>query len=182
MESSRLPPPLDDLRVAQIAFLVPDLEVAVARWSRMFGLTEWYALTYSTRSVPVLRYREEPGGFSMRLALAGAGPQIELIQPLDGPSIYHEWIEEHGFGPHHVGVHVSSIEATVDAMADAGIGAIQEGYGYGVRGDGGFAYFDTLDTYGVIVEAIEVPSLRQPSETLSHAGITFTPSTGVRGR
>ena len=32
-----------------------------------------------------------------------AGPIVfELIQPLDGPSIYKEWLDEHGEGLHHV--------------------------------------------------------------------------------
>lgn len=167
MFPTALPPPLRDLVVAQIAFLVPDLETAAARWSGTFGLSDWYVFTYTGRSVPKLRYRGGPGTFGMRLAFAGTGPQVELVQPLQGPSIYHEWIEARGYGPHHIGVRVPSIAATVGAMADAGIEAIQEGHGYGVRGDGGFAYFDTLEAYGVIIEAIEVPEIRQPSEKLA---------------
>lgn len=29
---------------------------------------------------------------------------VELIQPMDGPSIYKEWLEEHGEGLHHIAV------------------------------------------------------------------------------
>ena len=32
-----------------------------------------------------------------------AGPVVfELLQPLEGPSIYKEWLEERGEGLHHV--------------------------------------------------------------------------------
>jgi methylmalonyl-CoA/ethylmalonyl-CoA epimerase len=45
-------------------------------------------------------YRDEPG-FAIRIALAGSGPQVELIEPQRGPSIYEEWIAEHGHGRQH---------------------------------------------------------------------------------
>ncbi|MFF0146047.1 hypothetical protein ATK36_0542 [Amycolatopsis sulphurea] len=50
---------------------------------------------------------------------------------------------------------------------------LQKGFGYGLGGDGDFVYLDTLDRYGVIVEAIEVPAVRRPSEVLRHEGVTL---------
>jgi methylmalonyl-CoA/ethylmalonyl-CoA epimerase len=72
----------------------------------------------------------------MRLAFAGEGPQIELIESLDGSNIYTEWI------------------------------ARQTGRATGLDGDGGFAYFGTEDLLGVIAELIEVPSRCRASEKL----------------
>jgi hypothetical protein len=47
-------------------------------------------------------------------------------------------------------------------MLDAGYQPIQRGEGYGVDGDGAFAYFDTTNALGVIIELIELPKQRRP--------------------
>jgi methylmalonyl-CoA/ethylmalonyl-CoA epimerase len=51
-------------------------------------------------------------------------------------------------------------------MSDAGYPVLQMGTGYGVDGDGGFAYFDTLAATSVVFEAIEVPARRRPPEDI----------------
>lgn len=46
-------------------------------------------------------------------------------------------------------------------MRRAGYDVLQSGRGYGLDGDGGYAYFDTERDFEVIVEAIEVPKRRR---------------------
>ena len=91
------------------------------------------------------------------IALCGQGPQIELIEPVRGPSIYHEWLEEHGAGLHHIGVYVEDLapawprwRATATSPS-SGAGATAR------RGDGGFAYFDLRQLFGIYTELIEIP-------------------------
>ena len=105
----------------------------------------------------------------MRLALAGAGPQIELIEPLTGPSLYHEWLDEHGEGLHHIGMRVPDLQAGIRDMAERGWDVLQSGRGYGLDGDGGFAYLDTTAELGVILELIEVPARRREPEAVVDA-------------
>lgn len=159
-----LPEALAHRRIDQVAFLVEDLDEAIARWSPIYGADDWLVYTYRSATVPELRYRGEPARFGMRLALAGAAPQIELIQPLEGPSIYHDWIRHHGYGVHHLGFFVPSVPEAIDAFARVGIDCIQSGSGYGLDGDGGFAYFDVEETHQLVLEAIEQPRRRRPSE------------------
>ena len=52
-------------------------------------------------------------------------------------------------------VEVDSLDETTAAMEAAGYPLLQLGVGFGPDGDGGFAYFDTQDDLGMIVEAIE---------------------------
>ncbi|MFJ5260049.1 VOC family protein [Streptomyces sp. NPDC088387] len=161
-----LPSPLRGLPVAQVGILVPDLAAGIATWSALLGADDWLVYTYGPDSVPQLTYRGEPGTFRMRVALTGAAPQVELIESLEGPSIYTEWIDEHGYGLHHLGFWIPSAEKTIREVTSGGVGLLQSGSGYGQDGDGGFAYFDTQDSVGLIVEAIEVPKRRRPSEPL----------------
>jgi methylmalonyl-CoA/ethylmalonyl-CoA epimerase len=161
-----LPSAFRGLAITQVAFLVPDLAVGVETWSTALGKSDWLIYTYSPETVPQLTFRGEPGRFSMRLALSGTGPQLELIQPLEGPSIYHEWLDERGFGVHHLGFHVPRLEPLAAMLATDGFSPVQAGSGYGVDGDGAFAYYDLVDALGLYVELIETPAQRRPSEAL----------------
>lgn len=161
-----LPSSLAGLSITQIAFLVPDLATAVAAWSAVLGRSDWLVYTYNPSTVPVLTFRGGPAAFSVRLALSGADPQLELIQPLVGPSIYDEWIDQHGYGAHHVGFHVPRAQPVIDRLSAEGLQAVQAGAGYGLDGDGAFAYYDLVDALGLYAEVIEVPARRRPSEPL----------------
>jgi hypothetical protein len=148
--------------IGQLGILVHDLEEALPRYTALWrGAGPWLVYTYGPDFLPSFHYRGEPATSAMRIALSAGRPQIELIQPLGGgPSVYDGF--EPGF--HHVGVLVESIEDAMATMARAGYEAIQWGAGYGLDGDGGFAYFDTAGDLGIIVEAIEVPKRRREPE------------------
>jgi methylmalonyl-CoA/ethylmalonyl-CoA epimerase len=161
-----LPSAFRGLAITQVAFLVPDLAAGVETWSAALGRSDWLVYTYSPETVPHLSFRGKPGKFSMRLALSGASPQLELIEPLEGPSIYHEWLEERGFGAHHLGFHVPRLGPIAETLAADGFSPVQAGSGYGVDGDGAFAYYDLVDALGLYVEVIETPARRRPSEGL----------------
>lgn len=150
--------------VDQVALLVQDLESSVELWTGL-GISEWRIYTYSQNNVATPTYRGKPGEFKFRLALGGNSPQVELIQPLRGPSIYHDWIAEHGYGLHHLGFFVPSIEKAIEEFENAGLDVIQSGRGYGMDRDGGFAYVE-LPGSPLVLEAIEVPKRRRPSESL----------------
>jgi hypothetical protein len=85
---------------------------------------------------------------------------IELIEMVQAPTIYHDWVEKHGYGPHHVGILVEDMGAALAEAREAGLAVIQEGTGFGLDGDGHFAYLDTEDALGMAVELIEVPKRR----------------------
>lgn len=152
--------------VDQVAYLVPDLAEGVRLWDAMLGEQEWLVYRYSPESVPRLGFRGGPGRFEMRLALSRTRPQIELIEPVAGPSLYHEWIQRRGYGPHHVGRFVADIEAAIDSLRQDGFEPIQWGAGYGLDGDGGFAYYEIGPDDGTVVELIQPPRRRRPTESL----------------
>ena len=155
--------------------LVENLGTAMVRWSTLLNRDDWLVYTYGPDNMSNARYYGRPSRFGMRLALIGSDPQIELIESLTGPSIYTDWITERGYGLHHIGFYVPSIGDAVGQARDAGFEPIQAAEGYGLHGDGGFAYFDTTAQLDVITELIEVPSVRRPSEFVSPATNSPTP-------
>jgi methylmalonyl-CoA/ethylmalonyl-CoA epimerase len=151
-------------RIAQVGIVVRDLDRSVATYSDLLGLTGWKGYTYGRPLLKDMTYRGDVGTFSMRIALSSSQPVVELIQPVDGPSIYDESLRDHGEGLHHVGVEVPSLGDAVDRARVAGYEVLQSGRGYGLDGDGGFAYLDTVDDLRIIVELLEFPARRREPE------------------
>lgn len=106
-------------------------------------------------------YRGRPASWTLRLALNARSPQyelIELIEPLEGPSIHADWLAHRGEGLHHVGYVVASLEQTTAEMEAAGHRAIARIHSFGAAGDGAAAYYDTADAIGFLVQAVEPPN------------------------
>jgi hypothetical protein len=150
--------------VDQICFLVEDLDLGVASYSELFPATSWREYRYGPDTVPRLSFADGPGEFSFRLALSDCDPQIELIESLSGPSIYTEWVERHGYGFHHLGFFTSDIEGDAQVLRAQGLRVSQWGRGYGLDGDGGFTYFDSVERFGFVIELIEIPRRRREPE------------------
>jgi methylmalonyl-CoA/ethylmalonyl-CoA epimerase len=151
----RVVPGVDN--IGQVAFVVHDLERAMATWAAL-GVAPWRVYTFSSDRLPrmTVRGREEP--HAMRLALCSLGATTyELIEPLHGPSTYAEHLERCGEGLHHLGYYVDDIDEAVAAMTERGYEVLLAGGGFGVDGDGAYAYFDTARDFGCILEAIVGP-------------------------
>ncbi len=153
----------------QVAYVVPDLDDAIGIWSAVLGRDDWRVYTYGRENARDLGYRGADADYSMRLALCGESPQIELIQSLRGPNLYSEHLDRHGAGLHHVGFFVESLAELRERLERVGCLPVQTGVGYGLDGDGGYAYYELPGIPG-IVEYIEVPRRRAPSEPHAATG------------
>ncbi len=145
--------------VHQVGIVVEDLERAITGHSRLLGYsdTDWRRADFGPESVERLLVRGAPVEFSMRLGFAGSDPELELIEPVSGPSIYREWLDERGEGLHHLAVVVRSLAEATAAMEHAGFGVVQAGAGFAPEGRGGFAYYETGQALGYVLEAVELP-------------------------
>ncbi len=164
-----LPLPLPFLQngVAQVAIIVPDLDQAVANYWRYFGIGPWHIYTYGRPLLKAMSYYGQPADYRMRLALSqGGSTRLELIEIKSGDTIYADFVREHGYGLHHLGLLVDDMQAGIAAMEAAGFRMIMDGSGHGLDGDGHFAYFDTEKLLGVTLELIERPARRHPPEAI----------------
>jgi catechol 2,3-dioxygenase-like lactoylglutathione lyase family enzyme len=150
-------------KIDQVCVVTPDLRRSMESYRASLGIEPWRILTFGSETVRELNYRGKPATYRMLVALAQLGGlQYELIQPLQGPSIYHEFLERNGgAGLHHFGVWIPSLAEGLAAARAAGFAEIQGGRGTGLDGDGGFAYLDTEETLGAIFELIELPKRRK---------------------
>jgi catechol 2,3-dioxygenase-like lactoylglutathione lyase family enzyme len=154
----------------QVGILLPNLDDGLARYSALWGPGPWLGFVYGPDTVPSLTYRGGPGRYRVRIALTATTPQIELIQVLEGPTIYDDWLARHAEGLHHLGFWVDSLEESITEMEACGYPVVQSGAGYGLDGDGGYAYFDTAGALGVIVELIEIPKRRREPDFVWQGG------------
>jgi methylmalonyl-CoA/ethylmalonyl-CoA epimerase len=154
-------PSLEGLAPFQIAFVVADLERAAREFDARLAAGPWRGWIFGPHGQG-REYGGRPAEWTLRLALNDRTPQFELVEPLDGPSIHADWLEERGEGFHHLAYVVESVERTTAEMEAAGHSAIARIHSFGADGDGAAAYYDTVDALGFLVEAVEPPA-RMPS-------------------
>ncbi len=151
--------------IDQVAVVVRDLDASMTRYVEEFGIGPWRVYTFGPDWVKGMTFRGEERGYSMKLALADAGGTMyELIQPLQGPNSYQEFLDQHGEGLHHLGYFVDDLDVAIEDMESKGYALLQSGRGIGTKGEGGYAYFETEGALGCIVEAIELPEEMPPPE------------------
>ena len=151
--------------VWQIGIIVENLDKALDMYWNFCRVGPWQIFTYQKPFARYMTYRGEPVNHRYRVALARIGPQqIELIEPLEGPTIYHEFIEKHGYGLHHIGLMVDNWDEAMAQAKAAGLSVIQSGGGHGLDGDGAFAYLDTEGRLDCLLELMAPPKRRQPPE------------------
>lgn len=156
----KLPPqPIKLGDVIQVGLVVKDLRESMERYWQLLGIGPWNIYTYAPPMLREATVRGKRVDYSMRLAHTMAGPvQIELIQPLEGPSIYTEHLAQKGEGLHHIQSRVENIEEVVAAFKKLTIGVLMSGK----FGEGEFYYFDTEPVIGVIYEIFRRKSRPAP--------------------
>ena len=148
--------------IKQIAIVVNDLEAAVRTYWDIFEIGPWTAYEYTPSILRDMTYRGDPATFGLRHALAWKdNVQFELVQPLEGRSIFADHLSERGEGFHHVGIYVSDHIRAVGELASTNFVCLQSAAGFGATGDGKFAYFASQSLPGIVIELIAAPRVRR---------------------
>jgi methylmalonyl-CoA/ethylmalonyl-CoA epimerase len=153
--------------VNQVALVVENLERTVEAYWHRFGIGPWIFYTYQKPLVREMTRQGAPADYAMRVALANLGStRIELIEQKAGDTVYAEFIRAHGYGVQHLGLAVEDIEAAIREAEAAGYRVTMQGAGFGLDGDGAYAYLDTEDELGTTFELVQHPKRRvEPEKT-----------------
>jgi 4-hydroxyphenylpyruvate dioxygenase-like putative hemolysin len=161
------PPGLPVTGIAQVALVVKDLDQAVKNWFHVLGVGPWHFYTYGKPLVKRMTRHGKPAEYRMRVALANVGPlRIELIEILEGDTVYQEFVDQHGYGVHHLGILVDDMAAALAQAQAAGFEMTQDGAGFGPDDDGHYAYLSTEQAIGTTLEFIQRPKRRNPPEKI----------------
>jgi catechol 2,3-dioxygenase-like lactoylglutathione lyase family enzyme len=159
------PLPFLENGIAQVAIIVPDLDAAVRKYWEVFGIGPWQFYTYQRPLVQQMSYHGQPADHKNRIALSQFGPmRIELIEVLEGDSVYADFVREHGYGVQHLGILVEDMQAALAQAQEAGLEMTQDGSGFGLDGDGHYAYLNTEEDFGITFELIQRPLGRRLPE------------------
>jgi catechol 2,3-dioxygenase-like lactoylglutathione lyase family enzyme len=100
-------------------------------------------------------YRGQPGKFEMYLGWWRWGDlPFEWIQPLVGPSVYHDHLSTRGEGFHHLGFNVTDMDQAVELLQARGAPLSQSGGWDTPSSKGRFAYYDTEPYGGISIELL----------------------------
>ena len=137
--------------ISQIGIVVKDLDEATANYLSTLGVGSWMTMKLEPPLLADVTLRGKPVQASMVAAVAQSGNiQLELIQPLEGPSIWKEFLEQRRGGIHHVQSPVQDPVATLAAFREMGVNVLMSGR----IGDNVFYYMDTEPILGTVYEFV----------------------------
>ena len=143
--------------VQQVALVVRDIDKALEEYTNRFGIGPWWVTLYGPPRLTDMRIRGEAIPYSMKLALAWTGHTMwELVEPVDGPSIYQEFLAEHGEGLHHLLVEHDGMdfEGAIATFTERGCAPLMEGR----MGDIRYAYVETEGPLKTVLEIVHRPA------------------------
>lgn len=151
----------------QTAFVVRDIDASMRAWADSLDVGPWSSYTLGPPRLRGMVYRGEQTSFTFRHALVmSGGMQLELVQPVAGPSIFTDHLDEFGEGMHHLGFVVPDHAAASALLLARGFTPLQSAEGFGLDGSGRFAYFQPPGGIGTTIELIDPPKVRAEPETV----------------
>ena len=147
--------------ISQVCWVTDDIEGTEALLTDQFGTGPWTRIPDVTFEAGSTTLRGVPVEFTAHISLGYAGElQLELIQPVRGPTIHAEFLEAHGPGLHHVCFDVEDLDAACANAADAGLPVLMRGSMMG--GEIEFAYVDGSASGAPYVELARIgPQMRE---------------------
>ncbi len=157
----------------QVGVVVRDIEKSMRELTEAFGIGPFRVVDCPPPGREDRQFRDgRPIRFRTRQAFASLGAvELELIQPLEGPTIWADFMAAHGPGIHHVRFNIENLEEVIAALAGRGIRVTQEGAG--IREGTRWVNFDTEDRVGFTVEVMKpLPGTdgRTPKTSAEDAG------------
>ena len=128
--------------IHHIGFVYRNGEEAVNKFKSLFGIEKFN--------------RIDMGVVKVARSMIGR-LQIDLIEPQDKKSIFHEFLEDGKVGLHHIGYLVENIDEKIKEWDSKGFKQVLGG----IISPAKFVYFDTTDILGHIIEFLHI-NYQQP--------------------
>ncbi len=142
--------------LVQICFVTRELKRTLDHFLTL-GIGPWRIQTMGPATLSETELRGEPHRYSLRTAVAMAGGIVwEVIEPLDGPSIFDEYLSARGEGIHHLGFHCPgrTFAEAIEEFKGRGFHVIQSGRWMKAAGN---AFLGTYDALGAYIEIWDRP-------------------------
>ena len=138
--------------VTQIGIIVHDIEAKAQAWSEILGLPVPPIIVTDPADKAQTECRGARTEAQAKLAFFHCGGvQIELIEPIGGPSTWKEQLDTHGDSLHHIAFVIKGMKEKIAFLEGKGIPLVQKGEYTGGR----YAYLDGVEKLGGILELLE---------------------------
>ena len=142
----------NDLRVTQIGYIVKDIEEARKRFAQFFSMDVPDVIVTEGYEKAQTESRGKPSHATAKLAFFHLDNlDIELIEPDEKPSVWREFLEEHGEGIQHLAFEIKGMKQKIELFGNDGMDLLQKGEYTGGR----YAYIDTTKAINTVVELLE---------------------------
>jgi hypothetical protein len=137
---------IGNLEIFQLGYVYRDIEEQAKIMEEVWNMPKFAMLPPNTNEVI---YRGQKSTYTTRIAFTRYfGKQIELIEWVSGEGIHKEFLDNGNEGFQHISCMVDDVDAYIDQFSQHGI----EPVFIGSIGKQYFAYFDTQDSLGFLVE------------------------------
>ncbi len=139
--------------IVHACVVVNDVERTAENISEKFGIGP-FEVRQKSYPESQASIRGDPVGYTLKFAHAKVGPiTLELVETVEGRTIYQEFLEEHGEGLHHIGVPTPlPFDAELEKWGRQGIEPLQ--VNRMESPEEGWAYMDTQGLIGCILEIL----------------------------
>ena len=112
--------------LCQVAWVSDDIDGLERLLGSSFGVGRWTRIPDVVFGADTTTLRGEPVDFRAHISLGYSGAlQLELIRPLEGLTIYTEFLSVHGPGLHHVCFPVEDLDVALAETFDEVFGEIR---------------------------------------------------------
>ncbi|MGV9173590.1 MAG: VOC family protein [Promethearchaeia archaeon] len=135
-----------DLEVFQFGYVYKDVEKQAKIMEEIWGMPKFAVLPPNTGEVI---YRGVNSSYTTKIGFTRYfGKQIELIQWISGEGIHKEFLDNGNEGFQHISCIVDDLDKYVQKLGQKGMEPVH----LGSIGKQHFAYFDTEDSLGFLLE------------------------------
>lgn len=145
-------PALGTTTITQVGIIVRDIEAKARAWAEILGLPMPKITITDTVDIAHTEYQGERTPARAKLAFFHMGQvDVELIEPIDGPSTWKDQLDQHGESLHHIAFQIKGMKEKIAYLDSKGVPLVQRGEYTGGR----YAYMDGTAQLGTILELLE---------------------------
>jgi methylmalonyl-CoA/ethylmalonyl-CoA epimerase len=143
---------LGSTTATQIGIVVSDIEATSKAWAEILGIPAPPIMETDGYDKARTEFQGEKTEARAKLAFLSLGSlTLELIEPIGESSTWNRQLQQHGPSLHHIAFETKDMNASLQALQNAGIALEQKGEYTGGR----YAYVDARQQLGTIIELLE---------------------------
>jgi methylmalonyl-CoA/ethylmalonyl-CoA epimerase len=149
--------------IFEVGVVVKDLDKTIGYLTSL-GLGP-FRIRMSTHPSGIVRGKK--AYYNVKVAMAQQGVvQLQLIEYLEGKTIFEEFLREKGEGLHHIAFKVGDLSAALARSASKGLRVLQQDQ---FVGGGGLVHLESTKMVGFIIKLIQHPPNFDPRVGVKYA-------------